>query len=76
MHTPGAATEGSVTLSNESPIRTDSLYFAIDYVTLRKLPANLGRFHAQYRQAAPCVATFRSAINGEEPEWRGQLRLS
>jgi hypothetical protein len=53
-----------LTLSNEGPIRTDSLYFAIDYVTLRKLPANLGRFHAQYRQAAPCVAT-PSAINGK-----------
>ena len=28
--------------------------FAVDYVTLPSLPADVGRFHAQYRQAAPC----------------------
>jgi hypothetical protein len=43
-----------MTLTNEGKVRTDSLYFAIDYVTLPALPAGLGRFHAQYRQAAPC----------------------
>ena len=35
-------------------VRTDNLYFAVDYVTLPSLPDDLGRFHAQYRQAAPC----------------------
>lgn len=43
-----------ITLTNEGSVRTDSLYFAIDYVTFPKLPAGIGRFHAQYRQAAPC----------------------
>ncbi len=43
-----------LTLTNEGNVRTDNLYFAIDYVALPNLPANLGRFHAQYRQAAPC----------------------
>jgi hypothetical protein len=43
-----------ITLTNEGKVRTDSLYFAIDYVTMGSLPGNLGRFHAQYRQAAPC----------------------
>jgi hypothetical protein len=43
-----------ITLTNEGKVRTDNLYFAIDYVTFPVLPASVGRFHAQYRQAAPC----------------------
>jgi hypothetical protein len=42
-----------LTVTNEGKIRTDSLYFAVDYVTFPTLPADVGRFHAQYRQAAP-----------------------
>jgi hypothetical protein len=45
-----------ITLTNEGSVRTDSLYFAVDYVTFPALPAGVGRFHAQYRQAAPCKA--------------------
>ncbi len=48
------ATSARLTLTNEGKVRTDSLYFAIDYVAVPSLQANLGRFHAQYRQAAPC----------------------
>jgi hypothetical protein len=47
-----------LTLSNEGKIRTDSLYFAVDYVTLASLPGDVGRFHAQYRQAAPCKGSI------------------
>jgi hypothetical protein len=43
-----------ITVTNEGKVRTNALYFAIDYVMLPSLPADLGRFHAQYRQAAPC----------------------
>lgn len=43
-----------ITVTNEGKARTNALYFAVDYVTLPGLPANLARFHAQYRQAAPC----------------------
>jgi hypothetical protein len=46
-----------ITLTNEGKRRTDNLYFAIDYVTLPSLPADIGRFHAQYRQSAPNKAT-------------------
>jgi len=54
-----------MTLSNEGPVRA-GVYFAIDYVTLAGLPAGLGRFHAQYRQAAPCKGwTGDWASNGE-----------
>lgn len=45
-----------ITVTNEGTVRTDSLYYAVDYVTLATLPEGLGRFHAQYRQAAPCKA--------------------
>jgi len=48
------ASAAKITLTNEGKIRTDNLYFAIDYTTVPKLPEGLGRFHAQYRQAAPC----------------------
>ena len=44
-----------LTVTNEGKVRTDSLYFAVDYVTVPALPGDLGRFHAQYRQAAPCM---------------------
>jgi hypothetical protein len=47
-----------LTLSNEGKIRTDSLYFAVDYVTLASLPGDVGRFHAQYRQTAPCKGSI------------------
>jgi hypothetical protein len=48
------ATAAKLSITNEGTIRTEALYFAVDYVTLPQLPADLGRFHAQYRQAAPC----------------------
>jgi hypothetical protein len=47
------ATAAKVTVTNEGPKKTDALYFAVDYVTLPSLPEDVGRFHAQYRQAAP-----------------------
>src|SRR5579863_6418014 len=47
------ANGAKITVSNEGKKKTDALYFAADYVTLPSLPADVGRFHAQYRQAAP-----------------------
>jgi D-arabinan exo alpha-(1,3)/(1,5)-arabinofuranosidase (non-reducing end) len=43
-----------ITVSNEGSMPVNSLYWNIDYQILRDLPENLGYFHAQYRQAAPC----------------------
>jgi hypothetical protein len=48
------AKSAKITVTNQGEIKTDSLYFAADYVTLAEIPGDLGRFHAQYRQAAPC----------------------
>lgn len=52
------ASAARVTLSNEGSIAVDNLYFAIDYIALPSLPEGVGRFHAQYRQSAPCKGTL------------------
>lgn len=57
------ATAARITLTNEGTVRTKNLYFAVDYVALASLPRGLGRFHAQYRQAAPCKAVKSDGKN-------------
>ena len=62
-------TAAKITLTNEGKVRTNNLYFAIDYTTVPALPDNVGRFHAQYRQAAPCkksVNTSGKNLNGAD----------
>ncbi len=65
-----------LTLTNEGTIRTDNLYFAVDYVTLPTLPDNLGRFHAQYRQAAPCKGWTDNWTNEYAPDINGKKNLN
>ena len=48
------ARSARLTISNEGKLRVNSLYYNIDYVAVKELPADLGYFHAQYRQATPC----------------------
>jgi Protein of unknown function (DUF2961) len=56
-----------LTVTNEGKVKTNNLYFAVDYVALPGLPGDLGRFHAQYRQAAPCKGTADNWMsNGDE----------
>ena len=43
-----------ITVTNECEQRVDAYYSNIDYQILPRLPENIGYFHAQYRQAAPC----------------------
>ncbi|HLI04223.1 MAG TPA: glycoside hydrolase family 172 protein [Terracidiphilus sp.] len=57
------ASAARMTVSNEGAAPVHSLYFAVDYVSLPELPAGLGRFHAQYRQAAPCRAVESNGRN-------------
>ena len=57
------ANAARMTLTNEGPDPVHSLYFAIDYFVLPAIPADLGRFHAQYRQAAPCKAVVSDGKN-------------
>jgi Protein of unknown function (DUF2961) len=61
------ASAARLSVTNEGKIRTDSLYFAVDYVTLAELPADLGRFHAQYRQATPCKGSTDDWTNEYAP---------
>jgi hypothetical protein len=62
------ANAAKITVTNEGKVRTDALYFAIDYVTLAALPADVGRFHAQYHQEAPCKGWSDDWVhNGDDP---------
>ncbi len=49
------ATHAKITVENDSGEKTDSFFFQIDYDLLPKLPANTGRFHAQFRRQNPTV---------------------
>jgi hypothetical protein len=63
------ASAAKFTVTNEGKVRTDNLYFAIDYTTVPQLPDGLGRFHSQYRQAAPCKKSANTSgknLNGED----------
>ena len=64
-----------ITLTNESKIPTSNLYYAVDYVTLADLPGNLGRFHAQYRQAAPTKAWTDDWTNEYDERINGKKNL-
>ncbi len=69
------ATSARITVTNEGTVRTDSFYFAVDYVTLPSLPGDVGRFHAQYRQAAPCKGWTGDWTNEYSPEINGHKNL-
>ncbi len=69
------STAARMTLTNEGKVRTDSLYFAVDYVTLPSLPADVGRFHAQYRQAAPCKGWTDDWTNEYDPRINDRKNL-
>ena len=70
------ASAARMTVTNEGTIRTDNLYFAVDYVTMAQLPGDLGRFHAQYRQAAPCKAWTDQWTNEYSPAINEKKNLS
>ena len=58
------ASGAKITVTNEGKIRCDNLYFAADYVTVAQFPGDLGRFHAQYRQASP--------LKGDVDDWTNE----
>jgi hypothetical protein len=61
------ASAAKITVTNEGSPRTDNFYFAMDYVTLASLPHDVGRFHAQYRQEAPCKGWTNDWVNNGTP---------
>jgi hypothetical protein len=66
------------TITNEGNQEIGAFYSNIDYQTVPSLPADAMYFHAQYRQAAPCVATTGSDAklnpNGQMNYVFGQTR--
>ncbi|MBE7559479.1 DUF2961 domain-containing protein [bacterium] len=44
-----------ITLTNESRDNRCRVFYYVDYRKYDRLPRNLGRFHAQYRQQFPCT---------------------
>ena len=56
-----------ITVSNEGSVPVDNFYFAVDYVTLPSLPSDVGRFHAQYRQAIPTKGWTNDWVTEYEP---------
>src|SRR6266404_1252897 len=50
-----------LTVTNEGKQEVGAFYSNIDYMTVTSLPADALYFHAQYRQAAPCVPTTGDA---------------
>jgi Protein of unknown function (DUF2961) len=69
------AKSARLTVANEGKLRTDSLYHNIDYVSLKKLPTDLGYFHAQYRQATPCRGWTDNWEKNDEPLVNGKKNL-
>lgn len=55
------STSARITVTNEGKQEVGALYSNIDYMTLPRLPADAMYFHAQYRQAAPCIPTTGEA---------------
>ena len=43
-----------ITVTNEGPLPCIAFYYYVDYQQYDTLPDDVGRFHAQYRQAYPC----------------------
>ena len=70
------ATAARLSVTNDGTIATQNLYFAVDYVTLAQLPSDLGRFHAQYRQAAPCKGWTDKWTNEYAPDINGKKNLN
>jgi hypothetical protein len=70
------ASSARMTLTNEGTIPTESLYFHVDYVTLPEIPGDLGRFHAQYRQAAPDKGWTDDWTNEYDPRINEKVNLN
>ena len=52
-----------ITITNEGTRRVGAFYSNIDFAAVEQLPADALYFHAQYRQAAPCVAVKSDGKN-------------
>lgn len=44
-----------ITVTNDGPSNVNAFYYYIDYQVHERIPDDMARFHAQYRQEYPCV---------------------
>ena len=70
------AKSARLTVTNEGKLRVNSLYHNMDYVAVPELPADLGYFHAQYRQATPCRGWTDAWKKNNEPLVNDRKNLS
>ena len=54
-----------IEVHNECPLPVASFYYYVDYDELDSLPADMARFHAQWRRSNPCP---RPTHHGGDPE--------
>ncbi len=52
-----------ITVTNEGSQRVGAFYSNIDYMLVPALPRDAMYFHAQYRQASPCIAQKDAKLN-------------
>jgi hypothetical protein len=64
-----------ITLTNEGPVKVESYYFNIDYVSLETPLEGVGYFHAQYRQQAPCQGWTNNWTTNYEPQIEGKKNV-
>jgi hypothetical protein len=56
-----------ITVTNEGEKAAGSFYYNIDFITFGNMPGDMGYFHAQYRQAAPCPGWTDDWKNDYQP---------
>jgi hypothetical protein len=64
-----------LTLVNEGPAKVDNYYFNIDYVSFDQPLKDVGYFHAQYRQEAPCHGWASNWKSEYDPEINDKKNL-
>ena len=62
-----------ITVTNEGAKPVDAYYANIDYQVLPRLPENVGYFHAQYRQSAPCPGWATAVEKNLDGLFRGRV---
>lgn len=70
-------THARITITNEGALKTDALYFNIDYrACATPLPSSTLYFHAQYRQAAPAHGWTQDWSHNADPIVNEHLNLN
>jgi Protein of unknown function (DUF2961) len=64
------STSARIVLRNESESPVENLFYYVDYeLSDEEVPGDVGRFHAGYNQAKPCVAIEHAGDVGDPVPW-------